>query len=145
MYITGREGRNRKKVVRRGYTGQIHTDTEYRYTLTLQPARLHPKLSKEKRVVSLKSPQPPNCSFLLLILGFLSTLIVALQQIHSLLVSRVLAKYCLATQRMSRRGGGITEGLKSSAESLHVTAIKCIIIMIIPDNLGVQSAEQSHS
>lgn len=34
----------------------IHTDTEYRYTLTLQPARLHPKLSEDKRVVSLKSP-----------------------------------------------------------------------------------------
>lgn len=101
--------KSRKKRI---YWSNTHRYRIQRYTLTLQPARLHPKLSKREKSCVTEITTTPDCSLLLLILGFLSKLVVALQQIHSLLVSRVLAKYCLATQRISRRGGGVTEGSK---------------------------------
>lgn len=45
--------KSRKKRI---YWSNTHSYRIQRYTLTLQPARLRPKLSKEKRVVSLTSP-----------------------------------------------------------------------------------------
>lgn len=101
--------KSRKKRI---YWSNTHRYRIQRYTLTLQPARLHPKTVKREKSCATEITTTPNCFLLLLVLGFLSTLIVALQQIHSLLVSRVLAKYCLATQRVSRRGRGVTEGSK---------------------------------
>lgn len=109
MYITGRIEieKSRKKRI---YWSNTHREYRIqRYTLTLQPARLSPKLStreRKSRVIKITTipstkrlPSSPD-------FRIFKYAVVALQQIHSLLVSRVLAKYCLATKGTSRRDGG---------------------------------------
>lgn len=74
------------------YRIQIHTH------IAACPTR--PKtVNKSKELLSQLLPSSPD--FRIFKYG-----VVALQQIHSLLVGRVLAKYCLATKGISRRGGG---------------------------------------
>lgn len=111
-------------VSKRIYWSSTHRYRIQRYTVTLQPARLRPKLSKRE-----KSPKrPPKGSPPLLILGFWTDCCLAPKTLPASEQSSgwILLSYTKGIEEEQRS----REGQQSSAESLSVTAVNCFLLII---------------